>query len=446
MQIYDQIRRGIIGGLFPPGTGLPSSRGLALDLGVSRSTVITAFDQLMAEGYAYSRKGAGLYVSDVGSFEPTKTTILNPPKPGRTQTTSDLPLTPGHPDDSLFPKRTWAQSVGRAARQSPQSMFRLTDPFGDMALRWEIAKHIHEWRGVVSHPEQILITAGSGEALEIALRLTCKPGEIVGLENPGYHPVRRFTSEYGLIPEWLEIGGNGAQLPSHDARAVVLTPSHQFPLGGTIPRQRRTEFVAQAQQTGCWIIEDDFDSEFRYAGRPIPALSAIDTNDRTIYVGGFSKVFSKDIRIGYLVVPKSLVTTAQDALARQPSRASVVPQPPLALFMESGAYHRHLRKARRHYARRYQLLVASLTEILQGLGHFQRHNTGMQIAYLLPNDWSDKVIAKLAVQNQIGCQALSDYANDRSRYNGLLLGFCATPNDEIRPAILRLQQVLTSGL
>lgn len=292
---------------------------------------------------------------------------------------------------------------------------------------------------------QIIVTGGSGEALEIALRLSCNPNDRIGLEDPGYGPMRKFATEYGLLINWLRTGNEGAEISdpeSHALNAIVLTPSHQFPLGGALASGQRNKFLAYAAMNNSWIIEDDFDSEFRYGGRPIPALAALDQTGRTIYVGGFSKVFSPGIRLGYLVVPEALIPKAYNLLHDNPTRASVVPQRPLAMFMESGTYHRHIRRIRRIYGRRYAVLLAALNEFMQELGHFSRHNAGMQLAFHFSPNFEDTQAAQAAYQANLGCTPLSKYAAQNENLNGLLIGFCATPDDKITPAIRALSGIL----
>ncbi len=380
LQIRDRLRHAIGNGEIAAGTRLPSSRALAADLGLSRSTVVAAYDQLIAEGYAQSRPGAGIFACDAGPMTgPTVAPVTGdgktgePGAPGPAWATpgpdrrrgqpgpaptghSDPPLalSPGLADLTLFPVRSWARTIGRVARSEPETLHHCPDRFGDPLLRLQIARYLLAWRGLRCDAAQVVITGGSGEALERALDLTCGGGATVGLEDPGYPPIRRFVQARPWGLRWLAIDENGAVVPRGRPapRAVVLTPSHQFPLGGAMAQARRGAFLDWAHRTGGWIIEDDFDSDFRYAGRPIPALAALQGGDRVIYVGSFSKVFSHGLRLGYMVLPAPLVDPARQALHREAPRVSVTGQRPLARFMEDGSYLRHLRRVRRVYARR----------------------------------------------------------------------------------------------
>ncbi len=446
MRIYEHAKADISANIITAGTRLPASRALATDLGVSRATVVTAYDQLVAEGYAEARPGSGIYVSDTGPVIGINCAPVDP-DPTATSKDQNLPLQPNSPDDTYFPLKSWAKSVAKTARTNPTTLFQSAGPLGDIELRRQIVRHLSEWRGVSAKAEQIVITAGSGEALEMAIRLTCQSGDRIGLENPGYGPTRNFANELGLQPHWLKIGPGGAKLPGSsapDLRATVLTPSHQFPLGGTMPSGRRKAFIARANINSSWIIEDDFDSEFRYSGRPVPAMAGLDNTGHTIYVGGFSKLFSVGIRLGYLAVPLRLLEAVQMLLNTCPSHASVVGQRPLANFMADGKYHRHLRRVRRVYARRYEILLNALDTNFSDIGHFERHNTGMHLALHLPTNIKDTELAKETKSVQLGCRPLSDFCSGEIGVNGMLLGFCATPDTDIPIAVRNLRSVIAN--
>jgi len=255
-----------------------------------------------------------------------------------------------------------------------------------MALREAISEHIAEWRGVSTPAGQIVVTAGSGDALEICIRALAAPGDRVGLEEPGYPPLRNFVRSLGLKPAWLHIDGAGAGLPRADPapRINVLTPSHQFPLGGAMSPARRAAHIAWAAANDAWIVEDDYDSEFRDSGRPIPAMASLDTDGRTIYVGGFSKVFSNSLRIGYLAAPEGMTERVRQVLRDYGVKASIAPQRPLADFFASGEFYRHLRRMRRLSDDRLRALVAALRPSLGALGDFPTHPSCLLAALNLP--------------------------------------------------------------
>ena len=251
----------------------------------------------------------------------------------------------GNPDMRLFPYRAWAKTVARVARQKPQDLLVSQSLQGYPALRQAIAEHVREWRGVIASPEQIFVTAGSIEGLELCLRVLSRAGDPIALENPGYQPMRRQVIAQGMHPLDIPLDDQGACVPDTSAAMAVLTPSHQFPMGGTMSVGRRQAFLDWANAHQSWIVEDDYDSEFRFSGRPIPAMAGFDGLQRTIYVGSFSQgVFLWSCVLGYVIPPLERYEIAfAEMLRRFGSRASVTPQAPLAEFMQSGEFYRHLR-------------------------------------------------------------------------------------------------------
>ncbi|GAB5467767.1 MAG: PLP-dependent aminotransferase family protein [Rhodospirillales bacterium] len=428
-----------------PGSRLPPSRSLAVELGLSRSTVVTAYEQLAAEGYVEGRRGSGSYVIPLGNVEltaPAPAAVAPPPAPPPMR---PAPLQPGAPDMRLFPHRLWARSVARVARRAPEALVSLDEPFGDSKLRQAIATHIAEWRGVSAHPRQILVTAGSGDALEICIRSLAARGQGIALEDPGYPPLRHFVTSLGLRPQWLAMGPAGAELPRSKGkppRLAVLTPSHHFPLGGAMAPSRRQDFLLWAEANAAWIVEDDYDSEFRYAGQPIPALASGEPTDRLLYIGTFSKIFSSALRLGYLVVPEALIARFSETLNRYGTRASSAPQRALAEFMAAGDFYRHLRRVRRVYAERRRFLLEALRETLPDLPPPRDHQAGMQLVLDLPPDSDDLALSRRLAAAGVQAPALSTYSARPGGPKGLLLGFCAFEREEIAAAVETLAGVL----
>lgn len=429
-------------GTLVKGAQLPPTRSFAQELGVSRSTVVTAYDQLTAEGYIDGRQGSGYRVCGMQTVE------MTPPKPAPSHTTSLPPAEPSHPfmsgnpDMRLFPFRAWAKTVARIGRQTPEDLLISQSLQGHPDLRSTIATHVHEWRGVSAQPEQIFVTAGSIEALELCLRVLSEPGDAVALENPGYQPMRRQVEAQGLRPIDMPLDDQGALVPDDHARLAVLTPSHQFPLGGTMSPARRQAFLGWARALDGWIIEDDYDSEFRFAGHPIPALAGFDGLDRTIYVGSFSKIFSAGLRLGYVIVPFSLRDQFAEVLTQFGGKASIMPQAPLAAFMQSGEFYRHLRRVRRHYARRRNYLMERLARDFADIGTFTDHQAGMQIVLHLKPSLKDTEIAKRAQSQKIALGALSEYYSGAMAGNGLIFGYCGFEEAEMGEALAQLRAII----
>ena len=447
MQLTNAIRHRIVSGEIEQNSRLPPSRSLASELGVSRSTITSTYEQLVAEGYIEGRPGSGYFTCPVGDIDvkPKDIRIPQPDSPS-------LPRIrqykhPSFPDMRLFPYRQWAQCMSRVARLNPESLVTVIDSFGNIDLRRSIAQFLRDWRGLDASPEQILITAGSIDALEICIRTLADAGDVVGLENPGYQPLRNIVLNLGLKPLWLNCGDHGAEIPinrsnSESPTLSILTPSHHFPLGGAMPPLRRREFLQWAEQNNSWIIEDDYDSEFRYAGSPIQALAGFDTTNRTIYVGTFSKVFSVGLRLGFLVSPPELIPRFSSTLARYGVKAATTAQSALSIFMDNGEFYRHLRRTRRIYGDRRKVLLTALQDKLADIVKIEDHAAGMQLLASLADTFDDKAIVAAARNQGVVVNALSShYAVGKPR-NGLVLGFCGFDEDEIERNVSIIEKII----
>lgn len=442
-QIAIALREKIKSGDLAAGALLPPTRTFAADVGASRSTVVNAYDQLVAEGYIEGRQGAGFVVCDIGA-------LSLPARQSVEVATSVKPrvmraFRPGEPDMRLFPHRSWGKAVARLCRRAPEEMLGSMPRFGHEGLRAAIAQHVADWRGLSVDPAQIIVTAGASDALELCLRSLCIVGDAVALEDPGFRPLTQFVRSQHLMPVYLSSDGQGAGLPTA-AKVAVLTPSQQFPLGGSMSPQRRAGFVQWAQSGDRWIIEDDYDSEFRYAGRPIPAMAGMDGLSRTIYIGSFSKIFANGLRLGYAIVPMALLDQVAATQRRFGARASLMPQAPLAEFMRTGEFYRHLRRVRRIYGQRRVVLTEALRSDFADVGRFVDHQAGMQIAFHLNKELQDLDIAQRARAQGVEIEALSQYCLGQARYNGLLLGFCGFDETELAEGLKQLRLVLNASI
>lgn len=443
-QICQTIRSQVAAGALAEGTRLPPTRVYATELGVSRSTMVTAYEQLVAEGYLASTPGSGYRVCPVGEIELKAETRTIESAAREEEIGPPLPFQAGYPDMRLFPHGQWAKTVARVCRTDPKAMLVGASPFGSLALRRAVAQHVSDWRGIEAKAEQILITAGSGDALELCIQTLIGLGDSIALEDPGYLPLRSLVTSLGLSQLYLAIDEQGAHLPAagRKARLVVLTPSHQFPLGGAMSPGRRLAFTRWAEEQDSWILEDDYDSEFRYAGRPIPAMAGFDKLRRTIYIGSLSKIFSNSLRLGYLVVPEPLLEAFKTRLRRFGTKASLMPQQALAEFIANGDFYRHLRRMRRVYGERRKFLLERLAKDFQAYGSFHDHQAGMQIALHLQPRFPDHRVSELARAKGVLVRPLSVYCAEPGARNGLLLGFCAFSEEEMAPALDRLIEVL----
>ena len=447
IQVSDLVRQNIVDGQLQQDQRLPPSRSLAIELGVSRTTVVVAYDQLSAEGYIEGRRGSGFYVCPIGQVELNREP--SQAVPAILSSKSRKQVHPGFPDLRLFPYRQWARCMSRVARLSPEALVVTDDSFGDIELRQSIARYLHDWRGLQTSAEQILITAGSIDALEICVRTLAGSGQYVGLENPGYQPLRNIVLGLGMKPVWLGMDDRGVEVPrlkksQPSPSMTILTPSHQFPLGGAMSPLRRMEFLQWAEQTNSWIIEDDYDSEFRYAGSPIQALAGFDNTGRTIYVGTFSKIFSVGLRLGFLVAPPALVPRFAKTLERFGVKAATASQRALASFMDSGDFYRHIRRVRRIYGERRKFLLSLLQQKLGDIVEFEDQAAGMQLLARLPADYDDQTIVEAAKREGVITTALSAHYAQGETQNGLLLGFCGFTEAEIEANISIIERIIRS--
>lgn len=453
-QIYDALRQHIVSGRIRAGNRLPPSRSFATELGVSRTTIVSAYDQLIAEGFAEGRAGSGVYVSHIGEveIENAEAPPLHHRAPVSPQTSVLRPFQPGRPDMRLFPHRQWGQCVARVARTDPQALAVQADPFGDPVLRTAIVHYLAEWRAMHVSPQQILITAGASDALETCVRTLTHPGSVIALEDPGYPVLRKLIQNLGMKTRWLDVDEYGAQVPSSRTPEQtpilnVLTPSSQFPLGGAMPSARRREFLNWSDKTRSWIVEDDYDSEFRYAGRPFPALASFEGHAHTLYIGSFSKIFSESLRLGFLVMPHHLIPQVSATLGRYGAKASLIAQRPLGEFMQDGSFYRHIRRMRRIYAERRRALLGLLHAHLDDPQvHWHDWHAGMHITVHLPPECNDVSISTQAASHGLSCPALSTYCADAQKQRGLLLGFCSFSEDEMKNALPILAGIVIKEL
>ncbi len=419
-QLYEGLREAILSGRLRPGARLPSTRALAADLGASRNTVLAAFGQLLAEGYVEGRVGAG---TTVASTLPETLLRAHPEaraaeRPGRRPRLSRRgallvgtraalargavaarPFRPGLPGLELFPFDLWTRLVARRWRRVPRQLLDYGDPAGYAPLRDAIAAYLREARAVRCEAGQVIVVTGAQQAVDLAARVLLDPGDTAWVEDPGYPGARGALVAAGIrlapVPvdgEGLDVGRGARQAPH--ARLVYVTPSHQYPLGVTMSLHRRLALLEWASRSGAWILEDDYDSEYRYGGRPLAALQGLDTAGRVIYVGTFSKVLFPSLRLGYLVVPPELVDAFVAARALADRHSPSVTQAALADFIDGGHFARHVRRTRALYAERQAALVRAVRRALRGLLDVTPAEAGMHLLGWLPAGVDDRAAAR----------------------------------------------------
>ena len=357
------------------------------------------------------------------------------------------PFRPGLPALDLFPTALWSRLVGRAQSRASARLLEGGDPAGHAGLRRAIANHVVAARGVRCVPEQVFVTAGTQQAFEEVLRLVVDPGEAVWLEDPGYLGAQRAVLGAAARPVPVPVDDEGLDVEAgirraRRARLVILAPSHQYPLGVTLSLGRRMALLRWAVSARAMVLEDDYDSEFRHRGRPLTALQGLDDAGRVLYVGTFSKTMFPGLRVGYVVVPPSLVDVFGAARASLPAPASALEQAALATFMDEGHFARHLRRMRGVYRERAEALLDALRSRCAGVLEPKPCDTGMQLCAMLPRGVSDVAVRDRAARAGIEVAPLSDYRLGRGGRGGLVFGFGAIRPAAIRAGVESLQRAL----
>ena len=468
-QLYESLREAILSGRLAPGTRLASTREAAAELGVSRNTVTNAFEQLLAEGYVESRTGSGTYVSkslpdELLDARVRLTRHVRFERKGRglsargealakMEFKADCPaLGPAGPFRlgaamDAFPFQTWQRIVTRHWQRPQRSLMGYGDPAGYPPLREAVASYLGAARAVRCTPEQVIIVAGTQQAIDLVGRVLLDPGDVVWVEEYSYPAARGALAAAGarLVPmpvdeDGLNVCQAAARAPG--ARLVYVSPSHQYPLGATLSLARRLKLLEWAARAGAWVLEDDYDSEFRYAGRPLAAMQGLDTGGRVIYLGTFSKVLFPSLRLGYMVVPPDMADAFTTARALVGWCSPLIDQAVLTEFIAEGHFARHIRRMRALYARRQAALVEAAGRELRGVLEVGPDAAGMHLLGWLPEGVDDREAARAAARYGVQAQPLSYFAVEHNRRGALVLGYAAPEEREIREAAGRLAQAL----
>ena len=468
-QIYDAYRKAIVEGRLRPGQRILSTRALASELGISRFPVLNAYAQLLAEGYFESRVGAGTVASgsipeEVMSSSPTGARFAatrSGPRPlaRRSSVLSPAEISPwlrgwgafgvGQVAFDQFPLQVWSKLVARRSRNMDARSFHFGDQMGSKALRETIATYLRTARSLHCEADQIMIVSGSQQALEISALGLLDPGSRVWVENPGYRFVRDAFALAGCKLAPVPVDEEGLDVAIgikkyRKARAAFVTPSHQFPLGVTMSASRRLQLLDWAQSSGSWIIEDDYDSEYRYESSPIASLQGLDRNGRVIYIGTFSKVLFPSLRLGYVVIPSDLIDRFLSLRRAMDYGPPTFYQEVIADFIDGGHFARHIRRMRVLYRERRTALVESIGEELGARVEVLGREAGMHLTVTLPNETRDREIAEIASRQNLWIWPLSpSYLGEPAR-SGFILGFGSTAAADIPPAVRKLRNLLTT--
>ncbi|MGN2242340.1 PLP-dependent aminotransferase family protein [Frateuria sp. GZRR33] len=463
-QLSEWFRRAIVEGQLQPGQRVPSTRALAGELKVSRLPVLSAYEQLHAEGYLETFTGAGTCVAaaiPLGRPDKPRRSRGSPvsaaPSPGRriaaraaamagpeqTWLDSQGALRVGLPALDAFPHQAWARLLSRHARGVDAESLVYGDPLGYLPLREAVADYLRTVRAVRADASQVMITTGAQHGVQVCTHVLLDDGDSAWMEEPGYPGAHQALAAVGAKAVLVPVDEDGLDVAEGirrgpDARIVYLTPSHQFPLGVTMSASRRMQLLQWAAREGRWIVEDDYDSEYRFGGKPVPSLQGLDADGRVIYVGTFSKVMFPALRLGWLVVPKDLVPAFRAARDALDTCSAMLPQRAMTDFIREGHFARHIRRMRTLYAARRAALLASIERHLPGRLQVVGAEAGMQLAALLPPGVDDIALSRAAAREGVSVRPLSPCWRGPGARHGPILGYGGTDAHAIDEGIRRL--------
>jgi GntR family transcriptional regulator / MocR family aminotransferase len=502
-QLLRLLQQAILTSQLPPGTKLPSSRTLASDLGIARNTVLHVYDQLTAEGYVLSTTGSGTYVADTrpdcravnarkaaGAGHPVvdaarsadfaesevppahtdaarrAADVAHPSLPAAARETRELSarggrlireagvspkqwgaFMPGVPDVSEFPARTWSRLQAKLWKQAHPELLTYASGGGYRPLRRALSDYLRVARSVNCTPDQIIITTGIHQSIDLAVRLLTDVGDRAWVEEPCYWGVRSVLQSSGLTLAPVPVDDEGLNPRESDLRAppklALVTPSHQYPLGMVMSLARRRTLLEYAKQHGVWIIEDDYDSEFRYGSRPLASLQGLDDAGRVIYVGSLGKMLFPGLRIGYMIAPDDLVDTFRTGVAELYREGQLMQQAVLTEFIMDGYLTSHVRRMRTLYGERRQMLIDAITARFGDSLPVMGEEAGLHFVLGLPRHANDRAVAAAAHDAGVIVRPLAAYySGEAAAQRGLLLGYACVPNEKIGPAFARLAQVI----
>lgn len=464
-QIYQVIREAILSHLLPVGLQLPSSRELAHALSMSRNTVTYAYEQLIAEGYLETRLGAGTFIADtvpdqIADVSSSNQALTDPSGKSelsargaqliRNAGVSDLQwgaFMPGIPDVTQFPNKVWSRLQNKYWRRSRAELLTYSHGGGYLPLREAIAEYLRVARSVNCNASQVMITTGIHQSIDLAAKLLGESGDRAWVEDPCYWGTRSVLQSVGLKPIPIPVDAEGMRMRPTDLRLpprfIFATPSHQYPLGTVMSLSRRRMLLEYAAAQKVWIMEDDYDSEFRYGSRPLASLQGMDTNDRVLYMGTFSKTLFPGLRIGFLVVPETLAAPFATGLSELYRGGQIFTQAVLTDFMVEGYFASHIRRMRVVYAERLRLLQQAIEHHFGERVCITGGEAGLHLAMGLPDGCDDLAISRQARNEGIIVRPLSRYyMNPVTARRGLMLGYASVPNAQIQPTFDKLAHII----
>ena len=445
IQIYNYMKKEILQGRIKVGSRLPSHRNLSLQLNVSRNTVEYAYQQLIAEGYVESKHRRGLFVASI-DYDMIRT-ANNKNIGNRKQSIQEnfrFDFSHGSIDTSSFPLSNWKKMTNNCLLEYEKELFTKEDPQGEWQLRSEISRYLYQARGVQSTPEQIIIGAGTQPLLWLLLQLLGYENSYA-MENPGFHRVRAIMQSCGLHIQPISLDEKGIHISSlYESGATVayVTPSHQFPFGMIMPLSRRMELLKWANDNNGYIIEDDYDGEFRYIGKPIPSLQGLDTNGRVIYMGTFSKSFLPSFRMSYMVLPQTLLANYEHDGTIFKQTVSKIQQLTFATFMKEGYWERHLNRLRTVYKKKHHLFIQTIQQEMGSSVDIIGSQSGLHIVLHVHNRMNEQELINKAAEQSVKVYPLSPYdmVNNLQVESYVLMGFGGISITDIPCAVQLLKK------
>jgi GntR family transcriptional regulator/MocR family aminotransferase len=464
--VFDRLRQGILAGTLPTGARLPPTRALAEELGVARQTVVLAYERLASEGYVRARTGSGTYVApDLPDAAPAP--AVPPPAAANALSARGLRLAAvpasaaprdnglgtllagGIPAPDLFPTQAWARCAARVLKNLTSDLTGYPPPQGLTDLRAQIAAHLAATRGLLADPANIVVTAGTQQALRIAAELLLDPGDAAWVEDPGYIAGRGALLAAGAAPfavpsdaEGLDVAAGIHSAPA--ARLALVAPSHATPLGGALPIGRRLALLDWAARANAWVLEDDCDSEFRWAGHPLPPLATLDRAGRVIYCGTFSKTLAPALRLGFAVIPAPLVAAFVRVQTLMDRGIDTLGQAILAEFMRQGLLAPHIRRMRTEYAHRREALLAALARHAPSASPIPAPG-GLHMVCRLPEGADEAAVVRACRSRRLAVSPLGAYYAGTPRMSGLVMGFAGTPEALAADTARRLESALRAA-
>lgn len=452
-QLYLQLKDDILNGIAPPNSRLPATRTLAKELGISRNTVVSAYHQLEIEGYLRSTTGSGFYVNPLFKLDSLHSSNLEVPKIHNTLKGNDkkeyqYDFQYGSVDTNIFPANSWRKCIVTAFdTMLNQENLSYMDKQGELRLRTSIAKYLYQARGVRCTPEQIIMTSGHQHSLEILTKLFPKNNYSISLEEPGYDGTRTIfeMNNYDINTIPLENDGiDIKRLSELNNTLLYITPSHQFPTGCILSIVKRLSILDWASKNDCYIIEDDYDSELRYNMLPIPSLQSLDNNERTVYLGTFSKSLSPDLRISYIILPNPILQKYYELYKQMQCTVPKILQIALSEFFESGNFERHINILKTHYKKKYEILCNSIKKTFGKKAVIQGSDAGLHLLLSLECDYNQAEIIEKAANRGVQVYSTDIYWISKNDFpqNQIMLGFSKIDIRDIPLAIDELYNAI----